>query len=220
MDINTPVESTLNITYPKFSCAASDIAPFFCDYVTKVIRRTRRSRAKGDNLLYKGGLKIVTTLDVAMQSGGERAPCNAGCPPMTLRDLKMRSWRWTSRLETSSRWRRTVPSTPRRRSRNTTAINYSVDRSSVAPAASRPVRRSSRSFLRSGSTRATRSARSLPGSRANGPANSWRGSCPEAGGFPKYGVQELACVGERADVGAQGDRAVGEHRVCGDGEPA
>src|SRR5690606_31826702 len=28
---NTPLESTLNPTNPKFSCAASDLAPFFCD---------------------------------------------------------------------------------------------------------------------------------------------------------------------------------------------
>ncbi|WP_291382553.1 penicillin-binding protein [Demequina sp.] len=63
----TPIESTLNITYPKFSCAASDIAPFFCDYVTKVIVRDPAFQGEGENLLYKGGLNIVTTLDPRLQ---------------------------------------------------------------------------------------------------------------------------------------------------------
>ncbi len=67
VDTNTPVESTLNVTYPKFSCAASDIAPFFCDYVTKVIARDPTFQGEGNNLLYKGGLNIITTLDATMQ---------------------------------------------------------------------------------------------------------------------------------------------------------
>ncbi len=69
----TDLESTLNITYPKFSCAASDIAPFFCDYVTKVIARDDAFQGQGTNLLYKGGLKIVTTLDADMQEEARTA---------------------------------------------------------------------------------------------------------------------------------------------------
>ena len=64
---NTPIESTLNPTSPKFSCAASDLAPFFCDYVTKVITQDPAFRGEGKRLLYNGGLKIVTTLDPTMQ---------------------------------------------------------------------------------------------------------------------------------------------------------
>ena len=67
IDTNTQLESTLKITYPKFSCAASDLAPFFCDYVTKVIARDDAFQGEGNNLLYKGGLSIITTLDARIQ---------------------------------------------------------------------------------------------------------------------------------------------------------
>ncbi|MFV0285213.1 MAG: penicillin-binding protein, partial [Demequina sp.] len=65
-----PVEDTLNVSKPLVSCAASDIAPFFCDYVTKVIAKDEVFNSDGLNgtdLLYKGGLDIVTTLDVDKQ---------------------------------------------------------------------------------------------------------------------------------------------------------
>lgn len=65
---NTPLESTLNPTSPKFSCAASDLAPFFCDYVTRVITKHEVFRGEGKRLLFNGGLRIITTLDVDMQT--------------------------------------------------------------------------------------------------------------------------------------------------------
>lgn len=61
------VEETLNVSYPKFSCRASDLAPFFCDYVTKVIRQDEAFKGEGFDLLYSGGLDIITTLDVTKQ---------------------------------------------------------------------------------------------------------------------------------------------------------
>ncbi|WP_159449100.1 penicillin-binding protein [Demequina sp. NBRC 110055] len=66
----TPVEDTLNVSRPLRSCAASDIAPFFCDYVTKVIAKDEAFNSDGRNgrdLLLRGGLDIVTTLDVDKQ---------------------------------------------------------------------------------------------------------------------------------------------------------
>ncbi|WP_159449349.1 transglycosylase domain-containing protein [Demequina sp. NBRC 110051] len=66
----TPVEDTLNVSRPLSSCAASDIAPFFCDYVTKVIAKNDAFNSDGLNgrdLLLRGGLDIVTTLDVEKQ---------------------------------------------------------------------------------------------------------------------------------------------------------
>lgn len=62
-----PLEATLNVTYPKFSCAASSLAPFFCDYVTKVIVNDPAFNGQGKKLLYQGGLRIITTLDPRMQ---------------------------------------------------------------------------------------------------------------------------------------------------------
>lgn len=63
----TPLADTLNINKPKFSCVASVDAPFFCDYVTKVIEKDPVFDGKGTDLLYVGGLDIVTTLDIAKQ---------------------------------------------------------------------------------------------------------------------------------------------------------
>ncbi len=72
----TPLEETLNVSAPKVSCAASDIAPFFCDYVTKVIAEDEVFNSdglSGRELLYRGGLSIVTTLDVDMQKAATEA---------------------------------------------------------------------------------------------------------------------------------------------------
>ncbi|MDN4480689.1 transglycosylase domain-containing protein [Demequina muriae] len=65
-----PVADTLNVSQPKFSCAAAEDAPFFCDYVTKIIRFDEVFNAEGQSgydLLLTGGLNIVTTLDVKRQ---------------------------------------------------------------------------------------------------------------------------------------------------------
>ncbi|WP_297081864.1 penicillin-binding protein [uncultured Demequina sp.] len=65
-----PVEETLNVSQPKFSCSASEIAPFFCDYVTKIIAEHEvfnTDEVSGTDLLWTGGLDIVTTLDVKKQ---------------------------------------------------------------------------------------------------------------------------------------------------------
>lgn len=70
---NTPLESYLAPTSPKFSCAASDLAPFFCDYVTKVITQDPAFNGQGKRLLYNGGLKIITTLNPTMQAQANAA---------------------------------------------------------------------------------------------------------------------------------------------------
>ena len=64
--IATPLADTLNVTRPKFSCVASTEAPFFCDYVTKVIALDPFFEGKGKEYLYYG-VDIVTTLDINMQ---------------------------------------------------------------------------------------------------------------------------------------------------------
>lgn len=68
--LSIPVEDTLNVSRPKVSCAAATDAPFFCDYVTKVIRYDEVFNSDGDSgyhLLETGGLEIVTTIDVEKQ---------------------------------------------------------------------------------------------------------------------------------------------------------
>ncbi|MFV0285303.1 MAG: transglycosylase domain-containing protein, partial [Demequina sp.] len=67
-----PIEDTLKVKRPKFSCVAAADAPFFCDYVTKIIKNDavfnqEDSDLSGADLLYRGGLDIVTTLDLDKQ---------------------------------------------------------------------------------------------------------------------------------------------------------
>ncbi len=59
----------------KSGCIAADSANYFCDYVTKLITsddaygKTKKDR---ENLLYRGGLTIKTTLDPRLQKSAEK----------------------------------------------------------------------------------------------------------------------------------------------------
>ena len=66
----TPIANTLDPHEPKFSCAAATVAPFFCDYVTKIINKDpafNNDKISGKELLKQGGLTIKTTLDYTKQ---------------------------------------------------------------------------------------------------------------------------------------------------------
>jgi len=70
IDRATPIASSLDPHRPKVSCAAAAEAPFFCDYVTKVITLDpvfNQGDESGFDLLQTGGLTIITTLDVSKQ---------------------------------------------------------------------------------------------------------------------------------------------------------
>ena len=66
----TPIKDTLKIKPVRQGCVAAKSAAFFCDYVTKVITsdpvfgKTTQDRQE---LLYRGGLRIVTTIDMKAQ---------------------------------------------------------------------------------------------------------------------------------------------------------
>lgn len=62
----TPIADTLNVNRPKYSCVAAVDAPFFCDYVTKLIARDPVFNDHGDQYLYEG-VDIYTTLDLNLQ---------------------------------------------------------------------------------------------------------------------------------------------------------
>ncbi|SEJ10199.1 penicillin-binding protein [Demequina mangrovi] len=73
-----PVEQTLDVSNPKFSCVAAQDAPFFCDYVTKIIRKDdvfnqEGAELTGAELLSLGGLDVVTTLDLDKQKAANAA---------------------------------------------------------------------------------------------------------------------------------------------------
>jgi membrane peptidoglycan carboxypeptidase len=73
--IATSITDSLNVSESKSGCmAASDVVAgsgFFCDYVTQVIRNDPAFGETADEreeLLYRGGLTITTTLDVRQQT--------------------------------------------------------------------------------------------------------------------------------------------------------
>ncbi len=65
----------LKITPAKQGCAAADMAPYFCDYVSHLILNNPAygvDAAERERKLYRGGLTITTTLDSRLQA------CRAG----------------------------------------------------------------------------------------------------------------------------------------------
>jgi membrane peptidoglycan carboxypeptidase len=64
--VATPIADTLDVHKPKYSCTAAVDAPFFCDYVTKVLVKDPVFEGKGEEWL-KQGVNITTTLDINMQ---------------------------------------------------------------------------------------------------------------------------------------------------------
>ncbi len=77
-----PLSDILNPTTNANGCTSS-IAPFFCDYVFKVVRSSAAfgaTLAERDALLRKGGLTITTTLDMNAQLGAQKA-VNKYIPP-------------------------------------------------------------------------------------------------------------------------------------------
>ncbi|WP_159449602.1 transglycosylase domain-containing protein [Demequina sp. NBRC 110057] len=126
----TPVEDTLNVSKPLVSCAASDIAPFFCDYVTKVIAKNEVFNSDGQSgtqLLYKGGLDIITTLDVKKQKIATEELYNsvpagdANGYAMAMVALDPSTGEILSMTQNRSY-------DPAAEAENSTSINYSVDR--------------------------------------------------------------------------------------------
>jgi membrane peptidoglycan carboxypeptidase len=73
--IATPLPQTLNVSEPQNGCMAAGAvvqgSGFFCDYVTQVIRNDPAFGAtpeEREDLLYRGGLTITTTLDPRLQT--------------------------------------------------------------------------------------------------------------------------------------------------------
>lgn len=64
------IVDTLKITPTKRNCEAAGGAAYFCDYVTKVLLSNEafgKTQSERDDLLYRGGLEIHTTIDLDLQ---------------------------------------------------------------------------------------------------------------------------------------------------------
>lgn len=125
---NTPIEETLSVNYPKVSCAAAEYGAFFCDYVTKLIATHEAFKGEGSNLLYRGGLRIVTTLDIPTQIAAEQTLAEA--IPMGdqsgLANALVALENTTGNIRAMAQNRIFDPTS---KIEHSTAINYSVDRS-------------------------------------------------------------------------------------------
>ncbi len=75
----------LKITPGKQGCAAADMAPYFCDYVSHLILNNPAygaSAAEREQKLYRGGLTITTTLDSRLQAVAQaQVNATAGANP-------------------------------------------------------------------------------------------------------------------------------------------
>ena len=180
--INTPIESTLNITYPKFGCAASELAPFFCNYVTKIITNDDAFKGEGGTLLYQGGLNIITTLDANLQAQANAAVTGAvpAADSSGLEDALVSIDNATGNILAMAQSRDFDPTS---KEPGTTAINYSVDRDfggsrGFSPGSSfKPVILSE--WLDSGHAL----TQTVAGQQHDFDMSEWIASCPEAGKF-------------------------------------
>ncbi|PKQ27344.1 MAG: glycosyl transferase family 51 [Actinobacteria bacterium HGW-Actinobacteria-4] len=128
----TPIADTLTLNYPRSSCAAATDAPFFCDYITKIIDRDPVFNDPdlpwtGAELLYRGGLNIVTTLDVDKQriANAELERTLPASDPSGFAMALVALDTTTGQILSMAQNRVFDPSAE---APNSTAINYSVDR--------------------------------------------------------------------------------------------
>ncbi|MCB2413212.1 transglycosylase domain-containing protein [Demequina sp. TTPB684] len=175
---NTTVESTLNVTYPKFSCAASEIAPFFCDYVTKVIDKDPAFQDEGTQLLYKGGLKIVTTLDPRMQVEATDS-LRRGVPYNDASGLENALVALDVPTGNILAMAQNRPFDPTSKEPGSTAINYAVDREFGGSRGFSPGSSFKPLVLAQWLDTGHSLSQTISGVPRTWEADSWRAACPE-----------------------------------------
>ncbi len=135
--VATPLASYLTLVAPKYSCVAAEDADIFCDYVTKVITgltfdvknsKGETEQIGGSELLYTGGLNIITTLNIDDQRVANKIlrkklkPVNKYGFANALVSVDPRN----GHILTMAQGRKFAPGSTEK---GTTAINYSTDRS-------------------------------------------------------------------------------------------
>ncbi len=178
---NTSLESTLNITYPKFSCAASDLAPFFCDYVTKEIVTDPAFRDEGEALLYQGGLRIITTLDPAMQQVAQDA-LRAGVPADDASGLENALVALDVTTGNILSMAQNRDFDPTSKEPYSTAINYSVDRDLGGSRGFSPGSSFKPMILAEWLDSGHSLSQVVSGAERTWQDSSWRRSCPDGAG--------------------------------------
>ncbi|MEZ2391635.1 transglycosylase domain-containing protein [bacterium RCC_150] len=81
--VATPIQ--LKISAGKQGCGGADMAPYFCDYISHLILNNPAygaSESDRENVLYRGGLTITTTLDSRLQGAAQnQVDATAGANP-------------------------------------------------------------------------------------------------------------------------------------------
>ncbi|MCL1871964.1 MAG: penicillin-binding protein [Promicromonosporaceae bacterium] len=183
----TPIEDTLTITPVPTGCAAAQDAAFFCAYVISTIRNSPEfgaTEAERLALLYRGGLRITTTIDMDLQAAAAEEVANH-VPAGNTRDLEAAV---VTVQPGTGKILAMAQNTPFDASSDpapgTTAVNFS----------SGPLQGASRGF-QSGSTFKTfvlaewlLEGRTLhdvvSGARVQRPQSAWTSSCSQFGGAP------------------------------------
>ncbi|MFE7407154.1 transglycosylase domain-containing protein [Isoptericola sp. NPDC057559] len=125
----TKVKDTLDVNPTEIGCSAAGDAAFFCDYVTKEIVTNKvfgETKAERQQLLYRGGLEIHTTLDPKKQKAAAKAVTNA-VPAGDSSGLQSAIASVEPGTGKIIAMAQNIPYTPSAGGKGTTRVNYSAD---------------------------------------------------------------------------------------------
>ncbi|MCZ2263316.1 transglycosylase domain-containing protein [Isoptericola sp. QY 916] len=125
----TPIKKSLDVNPTEIGCAAAKDSAFFCDYVTKEIVTNPvfgETKAERQQLLYRGGLEIHTTLDPKKQKAAAAAVKNA-VPAGDSSGLQSAIASVEPGTGKILAMAQNIPYTPSEGKEGTTRVNYAAD---------------------------------------------------------------------------------------------
>lgn len=125
----TKIKDTLDVNPTEIGCSAAGDSAFFCDYVTKEIVNNPvfgETKSERQQLLYRGGLEIHTTLDPKKQKAAAKSVSNAvpAGDSSGLQSAIVSVEPGTGQIKAMAQ---NIPYTPAEGGKNTTRVNYSAD---------------------------------------------------------------------------------------------
>ncbi|MFE5292205.1 transglycosylase domain-containing protein [Isoptericola sp. NPDC056618] len=126
---DTPIKKSLDVNPTEIGCAAAADSAFFCDYVTKEIVTNPvfgETKAERQQLLYRGGLEIHTTLDPKKQKAAAKAVKNA-VPAGDSSGLQSAIASVEPGTGKILAMAQNIPYTPSEGKEGTTRVNYAAD---------------------------------------------------------------------------------------------
>ena len=123
------IKKTLDVNPTEIGCAAAGDSAFFCDYVTKEIVTNPvfgETKAERQQLLYRGGLEIHTTLDPKKQKAAANAVKNA-VPAGDSSGLQSAIASVEPGTGKILAMAQNIPYTPSEGKEGTTRVNYAAD---------------------------------------------------------------------------------------------